>query len=76
MRGAMVSPRVLCAAVLCVRVVGARRVAPGDLDGFARCLTGAGATYYGASWCPYCAAQSKLFGTALVVVEARRFIVK
>ena len=60
----MVSRRVLCATVPCVLVVGARRVAAGDLDGFARCLTGAGAIYYGASWCPHCAAQNKLFGTA------------
>jgi hypothetical protein len=37
----------------------------GDLDDFARCLGHAGATYYGASWCPHCAEQNALFGTAL-----------
>ena len=34
------------------------------LDDFARCLTKAGARFYGTSWCPHCAAQRRLFGTA------------
>jgi hypothetical protein len=41
-------------------------VAPAaDLDGFARCLTRAGATYYAVSWCPHCAAQERMFGSAM-----------
>lgn len=30
-------------------------------DGFAQCLTDAGAKFYGAYWCPHCQAQKKLF---------------
>jgi hypothetical protein len=39
-------------------------VARATLDDFARCLTKAGARFYGTSWCPHCAAQRRLFGTA------------
>ncbi|HWP66689.1 MAG TPA: hypothetical protein VNO26_12325 [Candidatus Limnocylindria bacterium] len=35
-----------------------------SLDEFARCLTQAGARFYGTSWCPHCAAQRALFGTS------------
>lgn len=31
------------------------------LDGFATCLKDAGATFYGAFWCPHCKAQKALF---------------
>jgi hypothetical protein len=40
-------------------------VARATLDDFARCLTKAGARFYGTSWCPHCAAQRRLFGTAV-----------
>ncbi len=30
-------------------------------DGFAQCLSDAGAKFYGAYWCPHCQAQKKLF---------------
>ena len=36
-----------------------------DVADFARCLNRAGATYYYASWCPHCAAQDRLFGSAV-----------
>jgi len=39
-------------------------VARATLDDFARCLTKAGARFYGTSWCPHCAAQRRMFGTA------------
>lgn len=39
-------------------------VARATLEDFARCLTKAGARFYGTSWCPHCAAQRRLFGTA------------
>ena len=58
------SRRVLWLTVVGVLVVGARPAAA-NLNDFARCLTRVGATYYGASWCPHCAAQNNLFGTAL-----------
>ncbi len=35
---------------------------PGELDTFATCLKDAGATFYGAFWCPHCQSQKKLFG--------------
>ena len=35
-----------------------------NLDDFARCLTRTGARFYGTSWCPHCAAQRRMFGTA------------
>jgi glutaredoxin len=38
--------------------------AQATLEDFARCLTKAGARFYGTSWCPHCAAQRRTFGTA------------
>ena len=35
------------------------------LDDFARCLTQAGARFYGTSWCPHCVAQRRMFGPAV-----------
>ena len=34
-------------------------VAPGKYDAFAQCLVNKGAKFYGAFWCPHCAAQEK-----------------
>jgi hypothetical protein len=34
-------------------------------DAFAQCLKDKGATFYGAFWCPHCAAQKKLFGASV-----------
>ncbi len=33
-------------------------------DGFAQCLTDAGAKFYGAYWCPHCQDQKKLLGNS------------
>ena len=52
----------LLTAALCLGLVAAGPAA--GLDDFARCLGRAGARYYRASWCPHCAAQERLFGTA------------
>jgi len=30
-------------------------------DGFAQCLSDAGATFYGAYWCPHCQDQKRMF---------------
>lgn len=38
--------------------------APSKYDDFAQCLTDKGATMYGAYWCPHCADQEALFGSA------------
>lgn len=35
--------------------------AAGSLDTYAQCLTDAGATFYGAFWCPHCEDQKSLF---------------
>ena len=43
----------------------ARRVEAAGLDDFARCLSRERATYYTASWCPYCARQNDMFGAAV-----------
>jgi hypothetical protein len=53
--------RLLAAALLGLVAAGP---AAAGLDDFARCLGRAGARYYRASWCPHCAAQERLFGTA------------
>jgi len=37
---------------------------PGEYDGFARCIAASGAKFYGAFWCPHCAAQKALFGSS------------
>ena len=36
-----------------------------ELVDFARCLSRAGATYYTATWCPHCARQNDMFGSAM-----------
>jgi hypothetical protein len=38
---------------------------PGPLDTFATCVKDSGATFYGAFWCPHCAAQKKEFGSSV-----------
>lgn len=35
---------------------------PGRYDQFATCLKDKGLTFFGAYWCPHCAAQKKIFG--------------
>lgn len=40
-------------------------ITPGKYDTFATCLGDKGAKFYGAYWCPHCAAQKKLFGTSV-----------
>ncbi len=35
---------------------------PGEYDALASCLGEAGATFYGAFWCPHCNDQKKAFG--------------
>jgi hypothetical protein len=37
---------------------------PGKLDGFATCVKDSGTLFYGAFWCPHCAAQKALFGSS------------
>jgi hypothetical protein len=59
MRSRYAVPTVL--AVLALLLAG---TAQATLDDFARCLTKAGARFYGTSWCPHCAAQRRMFGTA------------
>ena len=36
----------------------------GKYNTFAQCLKDKGAVFYGASWCPHCQAQKKLFGSS------------
>jgi len=43
--------------------------APGQYDGLAQCLTEKGAKFYGASWCPHCAEQKRMFGSSMKYVD-------
>ncbi|HXJ33038.1 MAG TPA: hypothetical protein VMS22_03290 [Candidatus Eisenbacteria bacterium] len=54
--------RIMVAALAVLGFVAGARAA--SLDAFARCLRDRGATFYGASWCPQCAKQRRLFGTS------------
>ena len=37
---------------------------PGKYDAFAQCIAQTGTKFYGAFWCPHCAAQKQEFGTS------------
>lgn len=37
---------------------------PGELDGFAACISESGAKFYGAFWCPHCQDQKEMFGNS------------
>ncbi len=39
-----------------------RPVKPGELDGFASCLSEKGVKFFGAFWCPHCQNQKAAFG--------------
>jgi hypothetical protein len=39
--------------------------APGQYDKLAQCLTEKGVKFYGASWCPHCAEQKRMFGSSM-----------
>ncbi len=41
---------------------------PGQYDKLAQCLTEKGAKFYGASWCPHCAEQKRMFGKSMSYV--------
>jgi len=36
----------------------------GPLDGFAKCIKGSGAIFYGAFWCPHYQSQKAMFGVS------------
>ncbi|MDP7455542.1 MAG: hypothetical protein QGF62_03090, partial [Gammaproteobacteria bacterium] len=36
----------------------------GEMDQFAKCISESGARYYGTHWCPVCARQNAMFGSA------------
>jgi hypothetical protein len=42
-----------------------------DLTAFAQCIKASGATFYGAFWCPHCAATKRMFGAG---VEALPYV--
>ena len=55
----------LRALLLSLLAFGPAPAAASDLDDFARCLARAGTRYYTAAWCPHCAQQERLFGSAV-----------
>ncbi len=42
---------------------------PGQYDKLAQCLTQKGVKFYGASWCPHCAEQKRIFGASMKYVD-------
>src|SRR5688572_2934044 len=42
---------------------------PGQYDVLAQCLTEKGVKFYGASWCPHCAEQKRMFGKSMKYVD-------
>ncbi len=50
--------------VLFIGTIVWTKTLPGKLDGFAQCLTDAGAKFYGAFWCPHCQSQKAIFGNS------------
>lgn len=44
--------------------VASRPSGPGPLDAFATCIKDSGTKFYGAFWCPHCAATKKMFGSS------------
>jgi hypothetical protein len=56
--------RLLLCALLLGLSLGLPAGATGNLDTrrLAECVTDAGATFYGAHWCPYCERQREVFG--------------
>ncbi len=45
-------------------IVTPARVKAGPLDGFAQCIAGKGVKFFGAFWCPHCAAEKARFGVS------------
>lgn len=65
-------PKVLIGVVLVILLLGGGGYlwwkdanTPGKYDEFAKCLGQKGLSFYGAYWCPHCAAQKKLFGKSV-----------
>ena len=54
-------------AVLIAGFMWIKNIPPADgkYDTFASCIASSGATFYGAFWCPHCAAQKALFGNSV-----------
>lgn len=44
-------------------------VVPGTIEAFAKCLANTGVRMYGASWCPHCQNQKKLFGDSFSKID-------
>jgi len=42
---------------------------PGQYDKLAQCLSEKGVKFYGASWCPHCAEQKRMFGSSMKYVD-------
>jgi hypothetical protein len=63
------SLRVLAFAAVSIALCRVTDAGAGTMAGFGRCLKSKGATFYGASWCPHCRAQSATLGDALDYVK-------
>lgn len=58
---------IIGSVIVLVAIIGLRHYAtsqPGAYDELAQCIAESGATFYGAYWCPHCAAQKEMFGAS------------
>jgi thiol-disulfide isomerase/thioredoxin len=62
-------PRCLALALVAATMLAATDAAAVTMAGFGRCLKSKGATFYGASWCPYCDRQRETLGDAMDYVR-------
>lgn len=56
---------IIGSAFVVIAIIGLRYYTesrPGEYDQLAQCIAESGATFYGAYWCPHCAAQKEMFG--------------
>lgn len=58
---------IIILVVIVVGIVALTSLKPSgpNLTAFAQCIAKSGAKFYGAFWCPHCAAQKQLFGAAV-----------
>ncbi|MBU6370938.1 MAG: hypothetical protein KGH93_03375 [Patescibacteria group bacterium] len=66
----IVAVGIIALAVASIRPAGTEiSGGPSKYDAFAQCLANAGATMYGAAWCPHCQEQKATFGSSFQYVK-------
>jgi hypothetical protein len=59
----------VCIVIAIVLLMNSGPQEPGELDDFAKCLTGKGLTMYGTGWCSHCQNQKDDFGSSFQYVN-------